>query len=107
MLGNIPRYEVIMGTLAKRFGPAGKIEFEQKRVDMLLGLTAVHLSAKGKISHVALLAGDSDFVPAIRLVKEDGVDVYLFHGESYHHELWQNADQRTRIDRAFIDSILF
>jgi uncharacterized LabA/DUF88 family protein len=107
MLGNLPRYEVILGILAKRYGPSGSIEFEQKRVDMLLGLTAVHLSAKGQISHIALLAGDSDFVPAMRLVKEDGVDVFLFHGSSYHHELWQNSDVRIKIDQAFIDSILF
>ncbi|MGA2977772.1 MAG: NYN domain-containing protein [Spirochaetia bacterium] len=106
-LGNFPRFEVVTGILAKRYDENGQIYFEQKRVDMLLGLKAVHFSAKGKIGHIALLAGDSDYVPAIKLAKEDGVDVFLFHGQSYHHELWQNSDVRIKIDKAFIDSILF
>ena len=81
--------------------------YEQKRVDMLLGLRAVHFSAKGRIGHIALLAGDSDYVPAIKLAKEDGVDIFLLHGDSYHRELWQYSDVRVKIDQAFIDSMLF
>ena len=106
-LGNFPRFEVVLGVLAKRYDEKGEIFYEQKRVDMHLGLKAVHFSAKGKIGHIALLAGDSDYVPAIKLAKEDGVDIFLFHGSSYHHELWQNSDVRIKIDQAFIDSILF
>ncbi len=106
-LGNFPRFEVVTGILAKRYNEDGSVYYEQKRVDMLLGLKAVHFSAKGKIGHIALLAGDSDYVPAIKLAKEDGVDIFLFHGNSYHNELWQNSDVRIKIDQTFIDSILF
>jgi len=106
MLRKLPRYEVKLGYLAKRGGNGTPIKYEQKMVDMLLGLEMVHLSAKGQINHIAIIAGDSDFVPAIKMAKEDGVDVFLFHGDSCHHELLQNADERYKIDDAFIDSVV-
>ncbi len=105
-LRGLPRWEVRMGYLAKRSESNGKVIYEQKQVDMLLGLTAVHLSAKSQISHIGILAGDSDYIPAIRMAKDDGVDIFLFHGQAPHNELVKAADVRIRIDQSFIDSVL-
>jgi uncharacterized LabA/DUF88 family protein len=64
------------------------------------------LAAKHQISDAAILAGDSDFLPAIDAAKPEGVVIHLFHGERPHNDLVARSDERTRIDQAFIDSIL-
>ena len=68
------RFEVRLGRLARR-GPDkhGNYRYEQKKVDVLLSIDLVALSAKGRITHAAILAGDSDFVPAINMSKEETV----------------------------------
>ena len=72
------------------------------------------LSAKGQVGHIALVAGDSDFYPAVEYAKREGVCVWLFHGpkvspanheNTYSQELWQCADERVEIDQTFVDSI--
>ena len=70
-----------MGKLAKR-GPdaSGNPIFIQKRVDIMLGVDMVQMAATQQISRAILLAGDSDFLPAIEVVKQYGVLVILWHG---------------------------
>ena len=105
-LERLPRFEVRLGHLAFRGrDQQGKPRFEQKRVGILLGVDMVLLAAKQAIQEVVLLAGDSDFIPAIEVAKSEGALIRLFYGEGCHADLWQMADERTRIDRAFIDSI--
>ena len=53
-----------------------------------------------------MLAGDSDFIPAVIAAKSEGVVIKLFHGERPHSDLWREADERTQITQSFIDSIL-
>jgi len=102
----LPRFEVRLGVLAYRgLDPAGKPQFEQKRVDILLGVDLVRLAAKSQITEAVLVAGDSDFLPAIAAAKDDGVLIRLFHGRTPHQALIQIADERTRIDQQFIDAI--
>jgi uncharacterized LabA/DUF88 family protein len=71
-------------------------------------------STKHQITHVALVAGDSDFGPAIEFAKREGVCTWLFHGPqvspssgecTYAQDLWQCADERHEIDQAFIDKV--
>ncbi len=106
-LQSIPRYEVRLGKLEFRGMDAssGKPRFEQKRVDILLGVDLTRLAAKGQISDAALLAGDSDFLPAVEAAKADGVLFRLFHGRTPHEDLRLAADERVQIDAAFIDRI--
>ena len=52
-----------------------------------------------------MLAGDSDFIPAVAAAKSEGVLIRLFHGEKPHSDLWQEVDERTRIDKALVDSV--
>lgn len=101
-----PRFTVRLGRLERRGVPPGPVRYEQKRVDILLGVDLVQLAAKRLIQQAILLAGDSDFIPAVSVAKEEGVVVKLFHGQNPHRDLWQLADERIRIDRPFIDSVL-
>lgn len=51
-----------------------------------------------------MVAGDSDFIPAIQAAKSQGVIVYLVSGENPHEELLDEADERIRIDSALISA---
>lgn len=106
-LDQIPRFQVRLGKLAFRgWNTDGKRIFQQKRVDIQMGVDLVLLAAKNLISDAAIFAGDSDFLPAIDAAKPEGVVIHLFHGERPHTDLVAKCDERTKIDQAFIDSIL-
>ena len=56
----------------------------------LLTQGPMELSSKSKIDTAILIAGDSDFVPALRKAKGNAVRVLLFHSSErneYHKEL--------------------
>ena len=89
-LERIPRLTIRLGELARR-GPdsQGNYRFEQKRVDILLGVDLAMLAAKHLIQEAAIVAGDSDFIPAIEAAQSEGVLIRLFHGRSPHSDLWR------------------
>jgi uncharacterized LabA/DUF88 family protein len=66
----------------------------------------VQLAAKQNIDEAILLAGDSDFIPAVTAAKSDGVLVRLYHGQRPHSDLWQEIDERTEITQSLVQSIL-
>ena len=106
-LAMLPRFEVRLGRLELRgTDDGGNSIFEQKRVDILLGVDMVQLAAKGHIQQAILLAGDSDFVPAVAVAKAEGVLVRLFHGSSCHSDLLREVDERVQLNWTFINSIL-
>lgn len=109
-LKQLPRYEVRLGKLAFRGINAedDKPIFEQKRVDILLGVDLVLLAVKQAISHAILIAGDSDFLPAVEVARNEGVFVHLYHGVQTppHRDLWDKCDDRTAITPAFIQPLL-
>lgn len=80
----IPRFEVRLGKLAFRGRDGnGAPIFVQKRVDNMVGVDMALLAGKGKITNVALLTGDSDYMPSIEAVKREGVLVTLLPARSY------------------------
>lgn len=108
-LRRLPRFEVREGRLAFRgTDEHGQLIFQQKRTDMLLGLDIALLSSKKQITHAAVLAGDSDFLPAVEVASQEGVAVWLFHGSAssrtsgYANELWMHADERCEISADFM-----
>ena len=105
-LERLPRFTVRLGRLARR-GPdsQGRYRFEQKQVDSLLSVDLATLAAKRLIQEAALVAGDSDFIPAVEAAKYEGVLIRLFHGQSVHSDLWTAADERVQLSQEFIDSI--
>ena len=106
-LSMIPRFDVRLGRLEFRgTKDNGKPIFEQKRVDILMGVDLALLASKHQITDAAIFAGDSDFLPAILAAKPEGVTIHLFHGQNPHRDLIQECDERTRITQAIIDSVL-
>lgn len=54
-----------------------QFEVRQKGVDMKIGLDIASLSYKKLVKQIILIAGDSDFVPAAKLARREGVDFIL------------------------------
>lgn len=96
---SLERWAVRLGVLQRRFD-GHKEYFEQKRVDVMLSVDMVRHTAAGHIQHVILVAGDSDFIPAIQSVKESGATVTLWCGEdkTIHKDVLQLADVVHHID---------
>lgn len=53
------------------------INFEQKGVDMKIGLDISSLAYKHQVDQIILISGDSDFVPAAKLARKEGIDFIL------------------------------
>jgi len=53
------------------------LSFRQKGVDMRLGLDIASVVFKGQVNQIVLVSGDSDFVPAAKLARREGVDFIL------------------------------
>ena len=114
-LEHIPRFVVREGRLMFRgLDVNGQPIFQQKRVDIQLGLDFALLSGKRQITHAAVLAGDSDFLPAFHTAKEEGILVWLIHGPRYSKkdgnstyalELWTEADERFELTQDFMNKI--
>ncbi len=54
-----------------------KYDIRQKGVDMRIGLDIASLAYKKQVDQVILVAGDSDFVPAAKLARREGIDFIL------------------------------
>jgi uncharacterized LabA/DUF88 family protein len=113
-ISRLPRFEVRLGRLAFRgTQPNGSPIFMQKRVDCMLGVDMALLAAKGKVSNIEVLSGDSDFIPAIEAVKREGILVTLWHGNvsggsttQPSRDLYQTCDDRKPLTQEIVDRIL-
>lgn len=62
-------------------------DFQQKGVDIKIGLDVAWLSSKGLVDRIILVTGDSDFVPAMKFARKEGLQVVLIKlGEKHIHE---------------------
>lgn len=52
-------------------------DIKQKGVDMKIGLDIASLAYKKQVDQIVLIAGDSDFVPAAKLARREGIDFVL------------------------------
>ena len=112
-LSRLPRFQVRLGKLAYRGQTAdGRPIFVQKRVDLMLGVDMVQLAATRQINRAVLVAGDSDFVPAIEVVKQHGVLTVLWHGpmrsgsrSNVHRELWDTCDERNELTHDIVTAL--
>jgi len=50
---------------------------KQKGVDMRIGLDIASMAYKKQVTKIILIAGDSDFVPAAKLARREGIDFVL------------------------------
>ena len=107
-LNRLPRYEVRLGQLAFRgVRQDGSPIFVQKRVDILLAVDLVLLSAKRQISDAVLVTGDSDFLPAVRTARDEGVGLHLYHFTQSppYRGLWDACDERTPITQDLMNRV--
>lgn len=54
-----------------------KPDLKQKGVDMRIGLDIALLSLDGLVERIALITADSDFIPAMKLARREGIQVVL------------------------------
>jgi len=70
-----------------------KLDLSQKGVDMRVGLDMARLALRETVRAVVVVTGDSDFVPAFKFVRREGVKVILEPmGHNVRTELRAHAD---------------
>lgn len=76
------------------------ILIDQKGVDMKIGLDIASLAYKKQVDQIVLISGDSDFVPASKLARREGIDFILDSlGEKVKDDLSLHIDGlKTHID---------
>lgn len=100
-LKRLPRFEVKLGKL-QMIG----VQFRQKMVDVLISIDIIKKSLGSEVKHIILIAGDADFVPAIKMAKDQDKIIHLFyHPSSVHNELLDEIDEPHKIDDEFINAV--
>ena len=71
--------DLCLGTMALDSLSDGDVVFnaQQKGVDMKIGIDIASLSYKHQVDQIILISGDSDFVPAAKLARREGIDFIL------------------------------
>ncbi len=105
-LNRLPRFEVRLGRIYPRGRNAdGTMKVEQKMVDVLISVDLVRLATRGQVTDIVIASGDSDFVPAIQVAKDEGVLIWLLHGAKPHSELLNIVDERLRLNAELMKRI--
>jgi uncharacterized LabA/DUF88 family protein len=70
-------------------------DLKQKRVDMKIGLDVAWLASKGIVDRIILVTADSDFVPAMKFGRREGVQIVLvtMGHRMVKHDLLVHADE--------------
>lgn len=70
-----------------------KLDIKQKGVDMKIGIDISSLVFKKQVSQIILIAGDSDFVPAAKQARREGIDFILDSmGQGIDQKLYEHID---------------
>ncbi len=70
-----------------------RLNMLQKGVDMRIGLDIASLTYKKQVNQIVLISGDSDFVPAAKLARREGVDFVLDPlGQKVKDSLFEHID---------------
>ena len=66
---------------------------EQKGVDLRIGLDIARLALRELVRALVVVTGDSDFIPAFKFARREGVRVYLHHmGHNVRRQLKVHTD---------------
>lgn len=72
------------------------LSIRQKGVDMKLGVDIASLAYKRQVDQIILIAGDSDFVPAAKLARREGIDLVLDPlGAPIKSDLFEHIDGKS------------
>jgi uncharacterized LabA/DUF88 family protein len=68
--------------------------FEQKGVDMRIGIDVATLALNRHIDRIAVISNDTDLIPALKVARRHGVQVVIAQvgGAPPHRELVEDAD---------------
>ena len=70
-----------------------QLNIKQKTMDMKLGTDIASMSLKKQVDQIILIAGDSDFVPASKLARREGIDFILDPmGQNINADLNEHID---------------
>ena len=70
-----------------------EMNIEQKGVDMRIGVDISSLAFKKQVNQIILIAGDSDFVPAAKQARREGIDFILDPmGADIKSDLFEHID---------------
>lgn len=106
-LSREPRWVIREGVVERRGGTRpGDWYYEQKRSDVQLAVDLTRLAWRGEVTRAILLAGDSDFIPAIEDAKAAGVAVAIrgWPG-TIHEDLLKACDDRLPLDATALRGI--
>ncbi len=75
-------------------------DLKQKRVDMKIGLDVAWLSSKAIVERIVLVTADSDFIPAMKFARREGVQVILvtLGHQQVNREMKVHADEMRTVD---------
>lgn len=69
------------------------VELRQKGIDMKIGVDIASLALKRFVDRIVLISGDSDFVPAAKLARREGIDFILDPmGADVEQNLFEHID---------------
>lgn len=109
-LSAIPRFKVQLGRLVYRgTDEKGCPVFSQKGVDLRMGLDIANLTSRSMVQCIALVTGDSDFIPAVEMAQSQALITQLIHGpqNTYHSELWNLVDERMEITEGVLSKLQY
>ena len=68
--------------------------FEQKGVDMRIGIDVATLALKKIVDRIVLFSGDTDMIPALKLARREGLQVFVVKLGSWplKHDLIEDSD---------------
>jgi uncharacterized LabA/DUF88 family protein len=68
--------------------------FEQKGVDMPIGIDVATLSLKKVVERIVLFSGDTDMIPALKLARREGLQVFVVKLDPWplKHSLIEDSD---------------
>ena len=109
-LNKLDRFEVRLGKTVKRFSHEGAPYYTQKGVDVYFSIDILKVAWGGYAKYIILVAGDADFVPAIRAAKEKGTIIRLVYyddGNNAPNDLLNTVDERVPLTKELLkDCIL-
>ena len=82
-------------------------DFKQKGVDMRIGLDIAHLSTKKIVDKIAIVTGDTDFIPAMKYARKEGMLIVFVNIKGHlvanpyqgiDQEILKHADKTIEID---------
>lgn len=78
------------------------LNIDQKGVDMKIGIDIASLAYKKQVDQIVLIAGDSDFVPAAKLARREGIDFILDPlGANIKPDLFEHVDGLRSCDNCY------